>query len=185
MVLEEIKKTAIIILASLVMLIVSGLGMGGIYYVMDVTEDNLQGVSCTISNNVFVDDCQELFDLALYPFLALRDVLVIFNAIFIVMLTAGMLMLGYQSGKAPWTIGLFILFSLVLTYGALEVANMYMELLTNDIIYDAMVSFTIYNKVMLNFPWYVFFVSIVSTILSVVNYQKPVINRPRENIQNY
>lgn len=178
MTIEEIKNTTIIIAISMALIIVSGLGMGFIYYVMDVTASNFQGVSCTISNNVFVNDCQELFDMAVYPFLALRHVLVVLNLIFVLMLTAGMLLLGYKSGKAPWTMGLSILLSGFLTYLALHVSNMYQTLLSNPIIYTMMTEFSIYNKVMLNFPWFVFFVSIISAMLSVVNFQRSSVNTP-------
>lgn len=176
--LKEIRNSAIIITISLALIIVSGLGMGFIYYVMDVTATNFQAVSCTIVDNVFVDNCQELFDIAIYPFLALRHVIVILHLIFVLMLTAGMLLLGYKSGKAPWTMGLNILLSLGLTYLALPVSNMYQSLLSNSIIYAMMLEFTVYNKVLLNFPWYVFFVSIISAILSIVNYQRSSVNTP-------
>jgi len=178
MTLNEIKNSAIVIIISLALIIVSGLGMGFIYYVMDVTETNFVSVECTISDNVFVDDCQELFDIAIYPFLALRHVIVILHLVFVLMLTAGMLLLGYKSGKAPWTMGLNILLSLGLTYLALPISNMFQTLLANQIIYTMMLEFTFYNKVMLNFPWFVFFVSIVSAILSIVNYQRSSVNTP-------
>lgn len=178
MTLEAIKNSAIIIIISLGLIIVSGLGMGFVYYVMDVTATNFGAIECTIVNNVFVDDCQELFDIAVYPFLALRHVIVILHLIFILMLTTGMLLLGYKSGKAPWTMGLNILLSLGLTYLALPVSNMYQTLLSNSIIYTMMIEFTVYNKVLLNLPWFVFFVSIISAMLSIVNYQRSSINTP-------
>ena len=178
MTLAEIKNSAIIIIISLGLIIVSGLGMGFIYYVMDVTATNFGTVECTIIDNVFVNDCQELFDIAVYPFLAMRHLIVILQLLFILMLTAGMLLLGYKSGKAPWTMGLNILLSLGLTYLALHVSNMYQTLLSNSIIYTMMLEFTVYNKVMLNFPWFVFFVSIISAMLSIVNYQRSSVNTP-------
>ncbi|MCK4648061.1 hypothetical protein KAT51_00915 [bacterium] len=178
MTLDEIKNTAVLIIISMALIIVSGIGMGFIYYAMDVTASNFQDVSCTITNNVFVNDCQELFDMALYPFLALRHTLVILNLLFILMLTVGMLLLGYRSGKAPWTMGLSILLSGLLTYLALHVSNMYQTLLSNTIIYTMMIGFSVYNKIMLNFPWFVFFVSIISALLSIVNYQRASVNTP-------
>ncbi len=178
MTLKEIKNSAIIIIISLGLIIVSGIGMGFVYYVMDVTATNFQSVECTIVDNVFVDNCQELFNIAIYPFLALRHVVVILHLIFILMLTAGMLLLGYRSGKAPWTMGINILFSLCVTYVALPVSNMYQALLSNTIIYWMMIEFTVYNKILLNFPWFVFFVSIISAILSIVNYQRSSVNTP-------
>jgi hypothetical protein len=151
---------------------------------MDITQDHLEDVHCTISNNVFVSDCQELFDFGLYPFLALKSLLVILNSIFIVLLTGGILMLGYQSGKSPWTIGILILLCLVLTYLALHVSNLYQDLLSNPTFYAAMIQFTVYNKVMLNFPWFVFIVSIISSMISIVNYQRTSVNTPQD-VLNY
>ena len=182
--LENIKATAIVIITSLLLIIISGIGMGFTYYALSVTQDHLGDVHCTISNNVFVSDCQELFDFAVYPFLALKSLLVVLNTLFIIMLTGGILLLGYQSGKSPWTIGLLIALCLVLTYLALHVSNLYQDLLANPIFYAAMVQFTVYNKIMLNFPWYVFFVSIVSSMISIVNYQRTSVNTPQE-VLNY
>lgn len=178
--LDEMKNSIFVVVASLALIIVSGLGMGIIYYFMDVTASNLQTVSCTINNNVFVNDCQELFDLALYPFLALRSLLVALNSIFILMLAAGLLLLGYRSGRAPWTIGILTILSGILTYSALHISNMYQTLLSNTIIYAMMVEFSVYNKVMLYFPWFVFIVSIFSVMLSIVNYQRTAVNTPKD-----
>ena len=182
--LEEIGNTAKTMGLALALIIISGIGMGLIYYAMDVTADHLGDVHCTIENNVFVSDCQELFNLGFYPFLALRTLIVALNIVFVLGLTAGILLLGYQSGKSPWTIGILILLSLVMTYLSLHVSNYYQDLLANEIFYAAMLNFTVYNKIMLNLPWFVFIVSIVSAMLSIVNYQKSPVNVSRDTL-NY
>lgn len=182
--LEEIKKTATLMIVSIAMIIISGIGMGFIYYAMDVTADHLEDVHCTIENNVFVSNCQELFNIGFYPFLALRTIVVALNIIFIIGLTAGILLLGYQSGKSPWTIGILIVLALILTYLSLHISNYYQDLLTNEIFYAAMLNFTVYNKIMLNLPWFVFIVSLISAMLSIVNYQKSPVNVSQE-VLNY
>jgi len=47
-----------------------------------------------------------------------------------------------------------------------------------------MIEFTVYNRVMLYFPWFVFFVGLMSVLLSIVNYQRTKTNNPREEL-NY
>lgn len=182
---DDTKKTIFVILASFFAIAASGVGMGFIYYFMDVTDSHMQTISCTINNNVFVSSCQELFDLSLYPFLALKNIIVIFSAIFILILTVGVLTLGYQSGKQPWTIGILVLGCGLLTYLGNLLANMYIRLLENTIIYTMMLEFSVYNKVMLNFPWFIFIVSIFSVMLSIVNYQRTSVNRPTTQELNY
>ena len=65
-----------IVILSFIAIFLSGLFFGGIYYVMDVTEDAFETTTCTISNNVFVGDCQELWELSIYPLASQKDCLV-------------------------------------------------------------------------------------------------------------
>lgn len=165
-----------IIILSILSIFVSGLFFGIFYFVMDTTETAFLSTNCTIENNVFVDDCQDLWSLSIYPFLELKELLIWFSYFFIFAMVLGMLLLGYKSGKSPILLGLLIVFVMVLTYGSIELSNIYRSMLEIDVFNSMMVEFTVYNRIMLNFPWFVFFVSLMSVLLSVVNFQRTKIN---------
>lgn len=176
--LDNIKNYGSIgmIIVSILAIFVSSMFFGIIYYTMDVTEDALRDVECTIEDNVYVGDCQGLFNLSIYPFLALREILIWFSFFFIFALVIGLLIVGYQSGNSPVMMGILVLFLIVLTYFGIELSNIYQTMLEVDLFRTIMTPFTVYNKIMINFPLFIFFVGLFSVILSIVNWQKTRIN---------
>jgi len=177
--LDNIKEYGSIgvIIVSLMMIFVSGIFFGITYYVMDVTETGLETTTCVIQDNVYVDNCQELWSLSVYPFLALREILIWFSYFFIFALVLGMLIAGYQSGKSPILLGFLIVFILIMTYVGVEVSNVYRSMLEVAVFNDMMTPFVVYNKIMLYFPWFIFFTGILSVMLSIVNFQKTYVNK--------
>ena len=176
------KGSLTVVILSILAIFLSGIFFGATYYVMDTVEDAFRASDCTIENNVYVDSCQELWELSLYPFLALKELLVWASFFFLFALTLGMLVLGYKAGKSPVLLGLLIMFVIVMTYGAIEISNIYRTMLETDIFRTMMVNFTVYNKVMMNFPWYIFIVSLMSVMLSLVNFQRTRTNNPQEEL---
>lgn len=166
-----------VIIVSILAIFISSLFFGVIYYVMDVTEDALRLTDCTIENNVLVGNCQELFNLSIYPFLALREILIWFSFFFIFALVIGLLIVGYQSGHSPVMMGVLIMVLVVLTYFGIELSNIYQAMLEVDLFRSMMTPFTVYNKIMIHFPLFVFFVSLFSVILGIVNWQKIRVNQ--------
>ena len=175
---DDVKQygTITTIVIALVFLIGSGIGFGILHYVLDQTETALLASNCVIADNSLVSSCQELYQLAIYPFLNIKDVLVWLSYFVIFGLILGMLMLGYNMGKSPWKIGFLVVVIIIMTYKGLEVSNMYRTLLENTIFQAMMIDFVIYNKVMLNLPWVVFITSLSSFALSIVNYQRAKVN---------
>ena len=143
---------------------------------MDVTHDGFLAQDCAIDNNIYVESCQDLWSLSLYPFLALREILIWFSFFFIFAMVLGMLIVGYQSGKSPTLLGVLIVFVAVLTYIGIEISNVYRSMLEVAVFRDIMLPFTVYNKIMLSFPWFCFFVGLLSVMLSVVNWQRTRVN---------
>lgn len=182
--LDDIKQygSITLVIVSLLAIFVSGIFFGVIYFIMETTEDAFQTNDCVIQDNIYVGSCQDLWSLSVYPFLALREILVWFSFFFIFALVLGMLIVGYQSGKSPVLLGVLVVFILVITYIGIEVSNIYRTMLEVDLFRAMMVNFTVYNKVMLYFPWFTFFIGILSVMLSVVNYQKVSVNESRETL---
>lgn len=178
------KGGIFILIISFVLIATSGLFFGVTYFFMDEINTAMESADCTIDNNVIVSTCQELWELALYPFLALREVLIWASFFFIFTLVAGLLIFGYQSGTRPTLLGLLVIVEILITYGSLHIANMYRILIANDIMRSMLSDFTVYNKIMLNFPWFVFIVSLFSIALGVVNWQRTIVNSPKSDL-NY
>ena len=176
------KGSLTVVILSILAIFLSGIFFGATYYVMDQVDTAFRATDCEISNNVYVDSCQELWELSLYPFLALKELLIWASFFFIFALTLGMLILGYKAGKSPILLGLLIIFVIVMTYGAIEISNIYRTMLETEIFRTMMTNFTVYNKIMMNFPWYIFIVSLMSVMLSLVNFQRSKVNSPTEEL---
>jgi len=173
-----------IILISIFAILISGLFFGITYYVMDSVDTAFQSTNCTIENNVYVDNCQELWALSIYPFLALKNLLIWASFFFIFALALGIIILGYQSGNNPVLLGFLVVIVSVVTYISIEVSNIYRTLIENDLFRSMMTEFTVYNKIMLSFPWFIFIISAFALIMGIVNWQKTKVNSPKDEL-NY
>lgn len=166
------RSPIMFLLFGLVLIAVSGIAFGMIYYVMDTTETAFQNTHCEIHNNAFFDTCQDAWSLAIYPFFVLKDVLVYFSLFLIMILVLGMLLVGYNSGTKPYMLGVLLLIQIAFTYGSIWLANIYRQLLENEVIRNSLIHFGVYNKIMLNFPWFVFVISLFSLSIGIVNWQR-------------
>lgn len=174
---DAISKGGIFLLiVSFVFIAASGLFFGVTYFLMDNINTAFLSADCTIENNTLVSTCQELWAMSLYPFLALKEVFVFASFISIFALVAGLLVFGYQSGTRPTMLGFLVIVEILMVYGSLHIANIFRTLIENDILRAMLVQFTVYNKIMLNFPWFVFIVSLFSLALGVVNWQRTNVN---------
>lgn len=174
-----------LIILSLLAIFSSGIFFGIMYFAMEVTEEGFRDNSCSIENNIYVESCQDLWNLSVYPFLALREIFVWFSFFFIFALVLGMLIAGYQSGKSPVLLGVLVTFVIVITYIGIEISNVYRTMLEVAVFRSMMVPFTVYNKIMLNFPWFSFFVGLLAVMLSIVNYQRSRVNKPTAEELSY
>lgn len=173
------KKSAIVlIITAIVLIAISGVFFSGAYFVMDKVHTAFLSTNCVIENNAFVDSCQDLFTMTIYPFLAAKYILVWLSFFFIMALTIGMLLFGYHSGTKPSMLGVLIVVEIAITYGSIHIANIYRILLDNPIMLEAMTPFTVYNRIMLNFPWFVFIISLFAIALGIVNWQRTPVNSP-------
>lgn len=178
---EAVSKGGIaLVIVSILAIFVSGLFFAGSYYIMDTVETAFEGVNCEIDNNLYFDNCQEMFDLSIYPFLALKSLLIWASFFFIFALTLGLLVTGYKSGTSPVMLGVMIVFVSILTYASIEISNVYRTMVENATLRSMMTEFTVYNKLMLNFPWFIFIVSLMSVMLGIVNYQRTKVNTANE-----
>lgn len=166
-----------IIIISIFAIFASGIFFGITYHIMEITETALIANDCVIADNIYFSTCQEMWSISVYPFLALRELIVWFSFFFIFALVMGLLIVGYQSGRSPVLIGLLFVFVMIITYLGIEVSNVYRTMLDNEVFRTIMTPFTVYNKVMLLFPWFTFFVGLLSTMLGIVNYQRTSVNK--------
>lgn len=174
-----------LIIISILAIFLSGIFFSITYYVMDTTQTGFEATDCVIHNNLFVDSCQELWELSLYPFLRLKELLIWGSYFFIFAFVIGMLIAGYQSGKSPVLLGVLILFVIVITYAGIEFSNIYRSMLEIPAFLSMVQPFTIYNRIMLSFPWFTFITGLFSTVLGVVNFQRSRVNAPTAEALNY
>lgn len=174
------KGTIALVITGLLMIAVSGLFFAGIYFFMNTIQTGLLTTSCDIPGNVFFNDCAGMFEMIVYPFLNLKIILIYLSFFSIFILTIGMLLMGYKSGTNPALLGAFVLLEVIITYGSIHIANIYRLLLDNEIIRNAMIPFSVYNTIMLYFPWFVFIISLFALTLGIVNWQKTPVNKVSE-----
>lgn len=178
------KGLVLVVLFSVIAIAVSGIFFGITYFALDSVQTAFESTDCVIANNTLVDSCQDLFVLGLYPFLNLKEVLVWASFFFIFALVIGMLVLGYRAGQSPVLMGYLVVIVISMTYLSIEISNIYRELLANDAFRSIMVDFTVYNKIMLGFPWFVFIITLMAFFLGIVNYQRSAINKETDDL-NY
>lgn len=162
----------------IIFIFLSGLFFGVMYFALDATNTSFHAQDCVINNNTLVSSCQDLFNLALFPALALKELLIWTSFFFIFGLTISMLVLGYRSGSSPVMLGVMITFVGAITYLGILLSNVYRTFISVEAARLIMVPFTVYNKVMLNYPWFLFFVGLFAVLLGIVNYQKTSVNTP-------
>lgn len=180
----EDKGIYIGVLISLLIIFVSGIFFGVLYFVLDTTNTALLANDCVIDNNALVSSCQDLFSLAVYPFLALKEILIWASFFLIFGITIALLILGYRSGSSPIMMGVLISFVGGITYLGVLLSNVYRTLLEQEVFRVMMTDFTVYNKIMLYFPWFTFFIGLFAVMLGVINFQKTSINTPEGEL-NY
>lgn len=163
---------------SLLVIFMSGIFFGVTYFALDQVHTTFLTTDCVIDNNALVTSCQELFELSLYPLLLLKELLIWMSYFFIFGLVISLLVLGYRAGTTAVLLGIHISFVGLVTYSAILFSNAYLTFLDNATFRDFMVPFTVYNQIMINFPWFMFFVSLFSVMLGIVNFQKSSINTP-------
>lgn len=177
------KSSIMIIALSMLMIFMSGIFFGISYFVMEATETAFLGNDCIINNNVYVDSCQGLWELTVLPFLALRYIIVYASYFFIFGQVFAMLMIGYRSGQSPAMAGFLIVIISFFTYASILISNIYRRMLEVVLFRDIMLPFTVYNKIMFYFPWFIFIISLSSIMLAIVNWQRTKVNSVED--QNY
>lgn len=172
------KNVIVLIALSITAIFVSGLFFAFTYFVIDTVHEKLQEVNCDLPEVTGYATCQEWFEDTIYNIFNLKGFLIKWSYFFIFTLVLGMLIVGYQVGGKPIFMGIYYLAIMLLTYGGILLSNIYRTFLENSIVYEIMQPFTIYNKIMLNFPFFVGFIGLISIGLSIVNYQRVKVNTP-------
>lgn len=173
------KSPLVFLIWGLFFIALSGFFFAMTYFVIDTSQTAFEGMDCDLPGNAFGETCQDIFALVLYPALNAKSILIYLSYFFIFILVLGMLLTGYNSGTKPWMMGVLVLVEIALVYGSFYIANIYRLLLDNEIVRDALIPFSVYNTIMLNFPWFVFVISLFSIALGVVNWQRVSRNTPK------
>jgi hypothetical protein len=172
------KGPIVLITLSIIAIFISGLFFAFSYFIIGSVQTSLEEVNCDLPAVTGYATCQEWFSDTIYNLLNLKGILITFSYIFVFVLVLGMLIVGYNVGGKPIYMGIYFVAVLLLTYGGILLSNLYRTFLDNPIVYEIMQPFTIYNKIMLNFPWFVGIIGLLSVGLSVVNYQRAKVNEP-------
>lgn len=170
------KNSVIVIATSMLIIFMSGILFGITYFALAATETAFLENDCVINNNVYVDSCQELWELSVLPFLNLRYILIYASYFLIFGNVFAMLVIGYRSGKSPAMAGFLILVISFFTYASILLSNIYRRMLEVVAFREIMLPFTVYNQIMLYYPWFIFIVSLSSILLAIVNWQRTRIN---------
>lgn len=165
-----------ITLTAILAIVASGIFFGFLYYGMDTIQSGLESTNCIINNNVYFENCQDIFEMMIYPVLGLRSLLIWISYFFIFAVVLGLLVLGYRSGKSQVMLGILIGSIIVLTYLSIEISNIYRSLIEVPIIEEMLTPFYIYNLIMWNFPTFVFIITLFSFMLALINYQRAPVN---------
>jgi len=144
---------------------VSGFFMAISYFIMQTLETAFRSVDCLIPQNIYFESCQEWFTMVLYPVLELKSLFIFASYFFIFGIVFGLFYMGFRTKKHPALLIVHIISSIIIGYLAIEIGNIYRLLISNPFMYDMMIPFVIYNKIMLYFPQFMFFIIFLSGII--------------------
>lgn len=161
----------------------SGIFMSISYYILAAIEAAFLKVNCLIPNNVYFDNCQEWFALSIYPALELRYILIFANYFYIFGIVIGLFYIGFKTKKHPSLFVVHMFLSIVFGYLAIEISNVYRTLLQNPLMYEILTPFPIYNKVMIYFPQFIFFIVFLSGIIGLMGIFKGKFNEGIDEIK--
>ena len=156
--LNERGRELMINISVMFIIFISGIILSITYFVMAQVQIAFESVDCVIPQNTLVSTCQEWFNLALFPVLNLKEVLIFANYFAIFGLVFGLFYMGFRTKKHPVLLIVHIFTSLIVGYLSIEIANIYRVIIDNPNMYEILVPFVIYNKIMLYFPQFIFFV---------------------------
>ena len=179
----ENRNSIIMIAVSMLLIFMSGIFFGITYFTFEALEEGFLEQDCVINNNLYVDSCQELWEWIVIPFLNLRYILIYASYFFIFGQVFAMLVIGYRSGKSPAMAGFLIMVISFFTYASILISNIYRRMLEVAVFRDIMLPFTVYNKIILYYPWFIFILSLSSVMLAIVNWQRTKVNSVDD--QNY
>ena len=149
----------------LIWIFVSGIIFAITYFIVDTIHKAFLTVDCLVPQNVYFDTCQEWFAMTMYPFFELRYLLIFMNYFAIFGLVFALFFMGFRTKKHPVLLVVHIVTSIIFGYFSIEIANIYRLILQNPQMYAMLTQFPIYNKIMLYFPQFMFFVIFVSGLI--------------------
>lgn len=163
--LKQRGQELIINFFAICVIFISGILMAISYFILSQIQSKLELIECVIPSNNLASNCQELFAFAVYPVLNVKSVLIYASYFYIFGIVFGLMFLGWRTRKHPSLLVVHILSSVILTYLSIEIANIYRTIIENATMYEILLPFTIYNKIMLYFPQFVFAVVFISGII--------------------
>ena len=162
---NEKGKEFMINIFVMIWIFASGIIFAITYFILSTIHTAFLTVDCLIPSNVYFTTCQEWFDMTLYPFFELRYLLVFMNYFAIFGFVFALFFMGFKTKKHPVLLVVHIVTSIIIGYLSIEIANIYRLILQNPIMYSMLTEFGIYNKIMLYFPQFMFFVIFISGLI--------------------
>ena len=164
--LSERGREFMVNLSVVFLIFISGLIFAISYYFLATIHTAFLSIDCTIPQNALVSTCQEWFELGLYPILNLKYILIYASYFAIFGWVFGLFYMAFRTKKHPALLIVHIISSAIIGYISIEVANIYRTMIQNEILYNILLPFGIYNKIMLYFPQFVFFVVFLSGLIA-------------------
>lgn len=189
-----ILNNFIVLLIFLIVAFVGGLLAAILYYDLGLIDSTLHTINfplpiednSTIVANGNITDFQGILGVTIYPLLGLRTSLPYLTYFMVFAFIIALAITAYVSSKNPVFFVLHLLFLLLISYFCLILSNTYLQLLAQPFINQLMISFVVYNKVMIYLPSIVFFTGLLFAAIAFVGVMKPQSNQGgNQNSLNY
>ena len=163
--LSERGREFIVSFSAMLIIGISGIVLAIAYYIMATLENAFISVNCALPTNVYWATCQDWFDSVLYPVLTLKFIFIFANYFLIFGIVFGFFFMAFRTKKHPALFIVHIIMTIIIGYLSIEIANIYRRFLEIPIMYDMLIPFAIYNKIMLYFPQFIFITVFISGII--------------------
>ena len=188
---KGVFSNLILLVVFLIIVSVSGLIAGVIYFDMSIMKTTLETVDFPLpimdnssASAINMTHFQDILRTVAYPILDLKNALPMLTYFMVFGFIIALGLIAYLSSKTPIFFVLHILFTIVMTYFCILISNMYVGLMSDPFINSLMLPFTIYNKLMFFLPQVLFFTSILFGAISFISVMKPSTNYSQTGI-NY
>lgn len=175
-----------VVISSIIVIFFSGIFFGMAYFFMDNVETALTGLNCQLPDTMYGNSCSDYINRFVMPIFVFKDLIQFLFMCFVFGTIISCLTVGYFAGTSGIYLALDIIFVGCMTYGAILLRNIGVDLFSNTAMQSLLAGVPMYYNIVDNLHIIAFVVALVSVGLGTVNFIRNKTNKVTdEELMNY